>query len=436
MEGKYFAGWSVNKDAAEPDESFFATGNMTLYAVYKEGYTVTCNANGGSGSVPESVVVPKGAYKPEVSKPFPVIDGKYFKGWADAADAAVPMATVNIIKDTTLYAVYTDERYFSTNLSGFAPGSAVTAYDVKDGYMHYSNKNATSSDVIFENKNTSFNAEDYPYVRVKLSNEYNGAPTGGFNSIFFISPTSGYSGTLTRIPPGSAVAKIGDMSVLEVYIPGVSSAVDNYHGKISAVRFDPVQKLGATGYTDYVVFTNKKGIYKADVTVDDNGNVTLSDETKNCSATTTRTQTLFGDTLTVILKPDEGYEFTTPEDVVLVTTINGKNPDGAVVLADGSARIRVTDEKEIAFGSSLEAATEVKVDINTHFENKDIVVAVYSNHGTKLEGLRVYNAQTADFDDLRVKIADSFGADTVRVFVFDNLNSIAPVCRPFETVFR
>ena len=438
MPNHYFAGWSVNKDATEPDAKFVANGNMTLYAVYKAGCTISYDANGGTGNVPVSHVVPKGVFQPAIAGGAPQKTGYYFVGWADTKNAAEPMASVYAKSDMTLYAVYTDEPkwYFDANLSGFAPNTLVTSYHIEDGKLYYSNKGASSHDPQFENKTVSFMAEDYPILRTKLyGTDASGNPSDRvFDTVFFKSETSGYTETKTKIPLWYSlkVAEADGMHILEIVIADRTSTSE-YKGKISSLRFDPLSGSGLDGYADYLVFTDKRGIFKAHATVDDNGNVTLSEDTVNCTAKANVTKTLLGETVTVTLTPNEGYEFTTREDVLALTTINGKRPDGATVLKDGSAVIYLGEENALSFGDVSGDTDKTSVKIDKAVENKDFVIALYS--GGVLCGLRTVTGADAQNGFVDIVADASLNADTVKIFAFDTLNSVSPVSVPFVAYF-
>lgn len=115
-----FMGWST-----KPDSSYANTGknaltmpskDTTLYAIWQEDtqYTLTFDANGGSGSVPSSLTV----YADEVATlPFQVALKKassVFAGWSPDETAESPTYTsakntsLYLTQDTTLYATYED----------------------------------------------------------------------------------------------------------------------------------------------------------------------------------------------------------------------------------------------------------------------------------------------------------------------------------------
>jgi len=428
MAGRYFAGWSVNKDAAEPDASFFANGDMTLYAVWKAGYTLSYDANGGTGSVPGSHVVPEGLAQPYAGKPFPKLEGKFFMGWADTKDATEPMATVNAKSDMTLYAVYTNEPkwYFDASLSGFEPNSIATSTTIEDGALVTVSPGGDQS---YTWKNGSFAAADYPYLRLK------GKTDGAIDGVFFQSDAGGFSESRHFVlSQATVVAELDGFKVYEFDILNIPQEKDSWYGTISSIRYDSATKA-ETSVTDYLVFTDKLGVFKADVTADESTKtVTLSDDTVNCTAAAVWNETILGKTVTVTLTPDEGYEFTTKEDVLAFATINGEKPDGAVVLSDGSARIWLGETGGVVFGTADENALNASVKIDRKVENKSIVIAVYS--GNVICGLKIYNGTSLEEGYLDVTVDDSYNASVVKVFTFETLNSMKPIGEPFTAYLR
>ena len=139
-DGYSFAGWAsaATATAAEyqPGASFYLNKSVTLYAVWKAAvatYTVSFNANGGSGA-PAAVTKVKGtALKLPTSAP--TRTGHKFLGWAETAVATSAAYTAggNFTKDadTTLYAVWQKMTYkvsFDANGGAGAPAAQVKTY--------------------------------------------------------------------------------------------------------------------------------------------------------------------------------------------------------------------------------------------------------------------------------------------------------------------
>ena len=91
--GYTFLGWSTNSSATsasyQPSSSYGTiSGNVTFYAVWKiTTYTITYNANGGSGA-PASQTKDYGATI-TLSETIPSWTGRNFKGWAESSTGSV-----------------------------------------------------------------------------------------------------------------------------------------------------------------------------------------------------------------------------------------------------------------------------------------------------------------------------------------------------------
>ncbi len=133
--GYAFLGWSLLKTAEEPDyqpgEDFEMFPNDTvLYAVWDANtYTLTYNANGGSGA-PSSEKRDTGSVKP-LSNTQPKRDGYSFLGWATTSQASKPdyQPGANYTmpaSSVTLYAVWDANTYtltYNANGGSGAPSS-------------------------------------------------------------------------------------------------------------------------------------------------------------------------------------------------------------------------------------------------------------------------------------------------------------------------
>ena len=126
-----FKGYSTNKDEAEdgilkPEHKFDkdtkVTGEITVYAVWRELVTVSFNANGGlEASLPQPKRVEKDEklgsnYPTEI----PTYEGNTFLGWSTDPNAQAPDITADsvITKNTTLYAVWEPIKYEVTFMNG------------------------------------------------------------------------------------------------------------------------------------------------------------------------------------------------------------------------------------------------------------------------------------------------------------------------------
>ncbi len=151
--GSDFLGW-VNMDDHKPFN--FDTEirkNYSLYALVgsKDGYTVTYDANGGTGTAPSD---PNKKYA--AGTPVTVLDkgglthpnGKFFLGWATTADATTakyqPGDRMIIDANITLYAVWGDKPATTTltynaNYPGADPATKTHALEDEDGTTNLPN---------------------------------------------------------------------------------------------------------------------------------------------------------------------------------------------------------------------------------------------------------------------------------------------------------
>lgn len=111
--GDSFLGWTINRGLPFNPGTKITT-NYELYAKVgnSTGYSVTYNANGGTGSVTDTEKYAKGAEATVMSNSF-TNDGKVFLSWNTAADGSgktyYPNSTVKITGDVTLYAQWGDK---------------------------------------------------------------------------------------------------------------------------------------------------------------------------------------------------------------------------------------------------------------------------------------------------------------------------------------
>ncbi len=117
--GYTFLGWATDAKATkaqyQPGASYKLTANVTFYAVWsKITYTLTYNANGGSGAPAKQT----GSGNITLSSTKPTRSGYTFLGWATSSGATSaqykPGASYNLSKNTTLYAVWKKSVYSLT----------------------------------------------------------------------------------------------------------------------------------------------------------------------------------------------------------------------------------------------------------------------------------------------------------------------------------
>ncbi|MBP3360714.1 MAG: InlB B-repeat-containing protein [Clostridia bacterium] len=344
----------------EPD-SFFVGKRLALRIILPDGSYTSCvsrqvfgestvsyDLNGGSGIAPPEERSYKGAvYYPPVKNYFPVKPGAYFIGWSTDKNAVQPQPFVNIDGDTALYAVYTDkpEFHFDANLSGWEPTYGVASAEIKDSMMICTSGNKVS-DLFFTMNNAHIDADKYKYLRIKMKLEGD----TGTDGMYFETSESGFNETKTKIPflSENIAASADGMSIYEFYIPGIT---DYWTGNVSKLRFDVISTLNGRASVDYVVFSDKKGIFGAEIYAAEpkageavKNEAELSPDTLNCTVLEAGFNTaheIFKEgksyEYSVTLAPDEGYAFTTAEDLKANAKINGKKVTDAVINPDGTA---------------------------------------------------------------------------------------------------
>lgn len=143
--GYTFQGWSTSSTATSPiyyaGGSYTANASATLYAVWTQNppttYTISFNANGGSGA-PSSVTKTSGVtlYLPST---IPTRFNYTFLGWSTSSSATTATysagGSFTQNSNTTLYAVWEYDPatylvYYNANGGSAAPSSQIKTYDV------------------------------------------------------------------------------------------------------------------------------------------------------------------------------------------------------------------------------------------------------------------------------------------------------------------
>ena len=147
--GYNFLGWATSSSATsatyQPGGTYTGNGDVTLYAVWQiSNYTVTYNANGGSGAPDDQTKIHGTALK--LSDTVPTRHGYIFVGWATNSNATsatyVPGGYYTDNTNATLYAVWRTAAILSSNVTSSTYGLEI---DFPNEYMLYSFvPNATS----------------------------------------------------------------------------------------------------------------------------------------------------------------------------------------------------------------------------------------------------------------------------------------------------
>ena len=144
--GKQFKGWATSASGAViAGTSIEVTANTTLYAVWEDipavTYTVSFDANGGSGSMADVTGI-SGTYTLPACT-FTAPTGKQFKGWATSASGAVIAGTtIEVTANTTLYAIWRNISSGGTGSGGGVTTYSITVKDAKNGDVTASHKSA------------------------------------------------------------------------------------------------------------------------------------------------------------------------------------------------------------------------------------------------------------------------------------------------------
>ena len=169
--GYTFLGWSTSDSATSASyvggNSFTVTssGTTTLYAVWKvDTYTVSYNANGGSGA--PSAQTKTYNVSLTLSATVPTRSGYIFQGWATSSTGAVayqPSWSYTANASVTLYAIWKAANSTLSSVDNTNIGSSGTASwnKIDNSYTYklvltYSNAPAVTVDVAANNASTSF----------------------------------------------------------------------------------------------------------------------------------------------------------------------------------------------------------------------------------------------------------------------------------------
>ena len=140
-EGYVALGWSTNKNANSASysagASYTPTSNVTLYVVWKKTFTITFDANGGTGSVPADLKL-FGGDNFTISSETPTREGYRFLGWTWSSTATSASYTAGNTYTyyssygTTLYAVWGAPTTITFDANG-GTGSVPADIKVFDG---------------------------------------------------------------------------------------------------------------------------------------------------------------------------------------------------------------------------------------------------------------------------------------------------------------
>lgn len=213
---------------------------------------------------------------------------------------------------------------------------------------------------------------------------------------------------------------------------------DYWKGTVNSLRYDVIGGAGS-GATDYIVFSNKHGIYKVNIDVasvpvigkmPENGSVSLSEDTTNCvleevSWTDSNPETgKF--VLRAVVAPSDGFEFTTRRDILEEFKVNfGKIYDAEI---DENGRAVIYAYVDAAVSEiGADAQTALLAEFDSPIENAFVVIGYYSADG-RLEKADVI--RNAELENARLRISADSGSSNIKVFVFDSESDLHPTQNP------
>ena len=148
--GKQFKAWSVGGVEKAVGDKITVTANTTVTAIWEPipatTYTVSFNANGGTGTMADVTGVTGSYTLPTCT--FTAPSGKQFKGWATSASGTVITGTsITVSADTTLYAIWT---YTGGGGGGgsYTPSYTVSVDKTENGTITVSPKSASKGDTV------------------------------------------------------------------------------------------------------------------------------------------------------------------------------------------------------------------------------------------------------------------------------------------------
>lgn len=373
-----------------------------------DGATITYDANGGTGTLPKSHTwVPGYSMQPDIGSYFPKKEGKFFIGWSSAKDAVKPETEVLIEGDTTLYAVYSDkpEFYFDANLSGFKSGAYTCEID--DGIVKIT---SPAGDHYFNWSNATFSADTYKYMRIK--HKY---VSGSGDGMFFGIDGGGLAQSRRMaISAGAVKAEMTTGFQVKEY---EMSDLAEWKGTVTQLRYDALSNGGEL-YVDYVVFSEKMGVYKIDITSNGENSGSVSSD----SHVTLNSISKSGKIITAVVTPKDGYEFTFADELETIAKINSNNITEAVINDDGTATLTLDMDNVVMTDASLVIGAGETVKYITNFGKNTglctLIAAAYNKDGRMVGAGVIKKANDVD-GVVTVNVAKSLNSEYVKVMAFD-----------------
>ena len=246
---------------------------------------------------------------------------------------------------------------------------------------------------------------------------------GTMDGMFYKSDAGGFAESrhmmFTHITPVTTTADGYEIYEFDILNYPEKEEAENWYGTISALRYDAMWSTGTT-YTDYIVFTDKLGIFKLDLTLEKGANE-AGLESGICVFDSVEWN---GDAAKITVAPFAGYEFTSAEDILAFATVNGEKVHDAFIDEDCNAVITYVFKTEVNIGNTDGQTVKATVKFDTLVTDATVVVAVYG------EGDRFIAAAIIDVsyaDEIEVLVDKNLGAKSVKAFALDDLSSVNPV---------
>ena len=153
-DGKQFKAWSVGGVEKAAGDTITVNANTTVTAIWEPipvtTYTVSFDANGGSGSMADVTNI-SGSYTLPACT-FTAPSDKQFKGWATSADGSVISGTTyEVSSDTIFYAIWESKEYSITVTDGKATiGAGSEISKAAEGTAVTLTANAAPSGKVFD----------------------------------------------------------------------------------------------------------------------------------------------------------------------------------------------------------------------------------------------------------------------------------------------
>ena len=248
-EGYNFLGWAETASATtaqyQPGGTFTKNADTTLYAVWKiKTYTITYNANGGSGAPGNQTKTHGVNLTLSSTKPTPKNSSYEFKGWSESANGNVqyqPGATFTKNANTTLYAIYQLKTYtitYNANGGSGAPGNQTKTHGVnlklsstkptRSGYTFQGWSESAGGSVQYQPGGTFTKNENKTLYAIWKRNTWtvtfhaNGGRFSNGSETYSVEVNQGDSITLpavTTFPNGFRTNHLDNKTVWSTYVP-------------------------------------------------------------------------------------------------------------------------------------------------------------------------------------------------------------------------